>query len=669
MSIIRRLALSIAPTTLALLPLACEDSGVAESGQAQTQLAAARTAYLEVVANRPSMFLPADAAASASDDEEARQIEAYLALRAKADRALSGIANQISPLATNGNAAAGLMLAEVKLDQARLRMQDLLAEASAAATARRGTLVMARAAADLESAAAATEAMPLPAADTLRRAAGEDRRAAASEQALIETERRTAERLAESIETFRRRAGELTADAVELQRQASAQSAIDAYDLIAESADLRRMANEMVVEAAGQEIAFEVQENAILDRDRERLGLEARAAGREGAATLLAEISQGLASQATAFRQAANEIRQRLATAAVSIDLSTESAFGQSAAMGRADFEAAAAAARRARSGGSRDLQGSLDWIIVAARQGDAALSVIESDAFAGQASFLKTLLENLPNAPEADRWRRALEAASAEAASARARADEVFTEIAESLESLPAAAGSTGTLIHQELLSAMSSFAQRAVGTESSFGRGPDSGSGSATASADGPPFTSPEALLAFLQQGGLADGNAATMEQVFRATSPAGRRMLKATLAIAQAAQPVAAAMMETFGVSSGLDRLGGGAMPGMESARMVSSDGSQATIEVDGQELTLVSEDGSWFADFDSMLPAGDPTQMAMQAGMLEGMAKQMGTFFSMFAQRIRDGEFASAEEAGGAMQQEMMAAMMGAAGGSR
>ncbi|MGA1400219.1 MAG: hypothetical protein ACO38P_07520, partial [Phycisphaerales bacterium] len=67
--------------------------------------------------------------------------------------------------------------------------------------------------------------------------------------------------------------------------------------------------------------------------------------------------------------------------------------------------------------------------------------------------------------------------------------------------------------------------------------------------------------------------------------------------------------------------------------------------------------------------SMLPAGDPTQMAMQAGMLEGMVKQMGTFFSMFAQRIRDGEFASAEEAGGAMQQEMMAAMMGAAGGSR
>jgi hypothetical protein len=43
--------------------------------------------------------------------------------------------------------------------------------------------------------------------------------------------------------------------------------------------------------------------------------------------------------------------------------------------------------------------------------------------------------------------------------------------------------------------------------------------------------------------------------------------------------------------------------------------------------------------------------------------------MGPYFAMFAKRIRDGEFASAEEAGGAMQQEMMAAMMGAAGGSR
>ena len=667
MSISRRLPL-IAPLALAILPLACEDAGVAESGQAQAQLAAARTAYLEVVANRPTTSVASNLAGA--DDEEARQIEAFAALRSQTDRALSGIANEISPLASGGNAAAGLMLAEVKLDQARLRVQDLFAEAGTASAARRVVFAMARAAADLDAAAAANDAMQLPAADALRRAAGEARRAAASEQAVIETERRSAERLAESIESFRRRAGELNADALELQRRASAQNPIDAYDLIAESADLRRMANELAVEAAGQEIAFEVQEDAIRDRDRERLGLEAQAAGRDQAATLVSEISAALASQSSTFRQAATEIRQRLVPAAAAIELGAESVFGQAAAAARSDFEAAAAAARRARSGGSRDLQASLDWLVVAARQGDAAVSVAEADAFAAQASFYKSLLENLPGGAEADRWRRSLEAASAEAQSARTRAAETFAELAESIESLPATAGATGTMLRQELQAAMSKFAQREVGSNPGGGRSANTAGGSVTGggSSSGPPFASAEDLFAFLQSGGLADGNAATMEQVFRATSPGGRRMLKATIAIGQAAEPVRLAMVETFGSAGGLEQLGGGAMPGMESAQLVSNDGDQAVVDLGGTELVLIAEDGTWFADFDSMMGGGDPAQMAMQAGMMEGMAKQMGPFFTMFAQRVRDGEFASMQQAGAAMQQEMMAAMMGGAGGA-
>ena len=667
MSISRRLPL-IAPLALAILPLACEDAGVAESGQAQAQLAAARTAYLEVVANRPTTSVAANLAGA--DDEEARQIEAFAALRSQTDRALSGIANEISPLASGGNAAAGLMLAEVKLDQAKLRMQDLFTEAGTTSAARRAVFALARAAADLDAAAAANDSMRLPAADALRRAAGEARRAAASEQAVIETERRSAERLAESIESFLRRAGELNADALELQRRASAQNPIDAYDLIAESADLRRMANELAVEAAGQEIAFEVQEDAIRDRDRERLGLEAQAAGRDQAATLVSEISAALASQSSTFRQAATEIRQRLVPAAAAIELCAESVFGQAAAAARSDFEAAAAAARRARSGGSRDLQASLDWLVVAARQGDAAVSVAEADAFAAQASFYKSLLENLPGGAEADRWRRSLEAASAEAQSARTRAAETFAELAESIESLPATAGATGTMLRQELQAAMSKFAQREVGSNPGGGRSANTAGGSVTGggSSSGPPFASAEDLFAFLQSGGLADGNAATMEQVFRATSPGGRRMLKATIAIGQAAEPVRLAMVETFGSAGGLEQLGGGAMPGMESAQLVSNDGDQAVVDLGGTELVLIAEDGTWFADFDSMMGGGDPAQMAMQAGMMEGMAKQMGPFFTMFAQRVRDGEFASMQQAGAAMQQEMMAAMMGGAGGA-
>lgn len=307
----------------------------------------------------------------------------------------------------------------------------------------------------------------------------------------------------------------------------------------------------------------------------------------------------------------------------------------------------------------------------MAAKQGAAAVSVIEADALAAQAAFLKTLVENVGQSPEADRWRRVLEAVAAESAAARSRADEAFAEIVESIESLPAATGTGGALLQQELQAAMSRFAQRPIGEPATRGGNPGSASNpmpGGSGAAGGPPFASAEALLAFLQGGGLADGDAAKMEQVFRATSPGGRRMLKATIAIGQAAEPVRAAMVETFGSASGLEQLGGGAMQGMESAQLVSNDGNQAVVDLGGAELVLIAEGGNWYADFDSMMGGGDPAQMAMQAGMLEGMAKQMGPFFTMFAQRIRDGEFASMQEAGAAMQQEMMAAMMGAAAGA-
>jgi hypothetical protein len=670
MSITRRLAL-IAPTALALLPLACEDSGVSDSGQAQAQLAAARTAYLEVVANRPTISLPTDAASKASDDEEARQIEAYLALRSQTDRALAGIANEISPLASSGNAAAGLMLAEVRLDQARLRMQDLLAEAKVASEARRVALALAQAAADLNAAAAANETMQLPAAQALREAAGQTRRDASSEQAKIQTDRRSVERLAESIESFRRRADELNADAVELQRQATSQNPIDAYDLIAEAADLRRMANEMAVEAATQEIAFETQGSAILALERDQLRLVAKAEGEEQAATVVTEVASALASQTKILRDTATGFRNRFADEVAKIELGAESVFGQASAAARGDFEAAAAAARRARSSGARDLQGSLDWVVVAARQGDAAVSVIEADAFAAQAAFLKAMIENLPNAPEADRWRRALESASSEAATARTRAEETFTEIADSIESLPVGGGSAGTLLQQEVRAALSRFAQREAGETNAPGRGgamnnSNSSNSGAVSAAAGPPFASAEALLAFLQQGGLADGNPTMFDQVFAATSPAGRRALKTAAAFGEVAEPARAATVEFFGqpvtpIAMAMSLL----TPQFEGATISSDDGAAAVVVTARGEFGLINQDGAWMVDFDGLQTMAP--QLAMVFQIPDATVRTMGPYFTMFGQRVRDGEFASMQEARAAMQQQMVGAM-GAAGGA-
>jgi hypothetical protein len=676
MSMTRRVAF-IAPIAFAALPLACEDSGVAESRQAQAQLAAARAAYLEVMANRPSLQMPADAPPAGLDDEETRQIDAYLALRSKADRALSGIANQISPLATNGNAAAGLMLAEVKLEQAWLRKQDLLAAASTASTARRATLALARAAAEFESARTGVELpiasqedqdSPFRPSEDLQSVARDAAQQARSSQANVEILQSELQILLGDIESFRRGADELNADATGLQREASSLNPIDAYEPISEAADLRRLANAMTREAANQEINLDEKEAEILVPQRQRLRLAAAAAGLERRANLIEELRGLLTTQSDDFRVAAEAVLEKLVPRVADIQLGDESDFGQAAAAARSDFQAAADAVRRASSSGGRQLQSSLDWTLVSAKQGEAAVWVIEADSLASQASFLKALLENVPAAPQADRWRRALDKASADSASARASADEVFTELLDSLDSMPEMSGESGTLIQQEIRSAMASFAQRAVGTESSFGRGPDSGSGSATASADGPPFTSPEALLAFLQQGGIADGNPTMFDQVFAATSPAGRRALKTVAALGEVAESARAASVERFGqpvspIAMVMSRL----TPEFEGATISSDDGSAATVVTSLGQLGLLNQDGAWVVDFDG-LQAVVP-QLVKFSQMSEATVPTMGPRFAMFAQRIRDGEFASAEEAGGAMQQEMMAAMMGAAGGSR
>jgi hypothetical protein len=171
---------------------------------------------------------------------------------------------------------------------------------------------------------------------------------------------------------------------------------------------------------------------------------------------------------------------------------------------------------------------------------------------------------------------------------------------------------------------------------------------------------------LLAFLQQGGLADGNPTMFDQVFAATSPAGRRALKTVAALGEVAEPARAASVETFGqpvtpIAMAMSFL----TPQFEGATIASDDGSAATVVTSLGQFGLLNQDGAWVVDFDG-LQAVVP-QLAMFSQMPEATVRTMGSRFMMFAQRIRDGEFASMQEAGAAMQQEMMGAMMGGAAG--
>lgn len=92
---------------------------------------------------------------------------------------------------------------------------------------------------------------------------------------------------------------------------------------------------------------------------------------------------------------------------------------------------------------------------------------------------------------------------------------------------------------------------------------------------------------------------------------------------------------------------------------------SDGASATIGTPNGNLVLLEQDGSWLIDYDSLstlLPAVSNLEVTTEAAR-----SQMVPLISMFAQRILDGEFASAEEADAALWgqlAQLMAAMQGA-----
>lgn len=198
--------------------------------------------------------------------------------------------------------------------------------------------------------------------------------------------------------------------------------------------------------------------------------------------------------------------------------------------------------------------------------------------------------------------------------------------------------------------------------------------------AAAAGPPFDSPQALIAGLAAIEAGTAPSVPMSSIMAASSAGGRQMLRATERFADAAKPFDDAMRDAFGPEAsaaaalasagGMGGAGGmGMITGWGTARVVDQDSGAATLSVGGQQVRLVSQNGSWFIDYDAMIAESgmDPGMLPMVAGMMEGMAQQMGTFFMMFAERVRDGEFASPEAAMAALQQEMMSSVGGGLGG--
>ena len=212
-------------------------------------------------------------------------------------------------------------------------------------------------------------------------------------------------------------------------------------------------------------------------------------------------------------------------------------------------------------------------------------------------------------------------------------------------------------------------------------------SGSKSSGRSMSGAGGASEADLDALIARMNAAEGDAAAnlaMVEFIDDSTPAGKAMKDMVAGAATMMKPLMDAVSEKFGaaeaakIAQGLGggmgggRGGMGGMGGM-SARIRSltkksvSGDTAVCATADGQEVTFTSRSGSWKLDVASTMSEEQAAQMQQLAPMLSMMMAPMKAAAEAVAARVKAGEFTSAEEAGAALQQEMMKGLGGGMGG--
>jgi hypothetical protein len=657
---------SLAAVGLAGLALlgGCGDAGLGESRDASRQVGEAivsleqiRTARINAPASDAELLEARDAATLAQLSELAVRLAAV-----PGDARDKGPSQMLlaEVYSTAGDVAAKRFERQ-SLREAALRRQIVQA---AAAASRLAALAASLERADPPSDLAMLQRLQqtrVAAAESLRREMREARLAASSE-------RRGAE---ESLAS-----AEIEFEQAELARvEASRSRGEDQRNLIAETREFLREAGRFQSEA-------EIDELRAIIREAEAATLERQASGAE----LVAESATLAASQAAAAAEAWRAEGRALASDLSSIrqeldrDLaSLPSEEGDVDDVVR-QFEQAVSTAERA-AASDPAAAASARLLAAAALQGWGQFLLAATNRLDAEAAMLAVLAE-LREPPSQTAF---LQSRLAVVAERRAETiEQARTRLGEAIERLEAV--SDGDAVAASLRAAAIANIAKAAGIDRTAPATMNDSRGGAAPMAEapapsGPPFSTPESLLLYLAA--IEWGRAASLPptQLMAATSPGGRQMLRAMDRFAEAMEPVDAAMRSAFGpeataaANESMAAMAGGNAMGMisgwASAVLVEQDGDSALVEVGGTQVPLLSQGGEWRVDYDAMLEGSgvDPGSLPMLAGMMEGMAGQLGTFLRMFSQRIEDGEFGSADEALAAMQQEMMSAMGGGMGGGR
>ena len=660
---------------LALLAGGCSDASFESTRQARRELQEAATAFSQVRLGQPTFV-------AASTEDPTLIFNTDLVARHAA------VAARLRAIAATPSAAAAasLLLAEVHMAAGELQMAELLWQASLEARTSQSIASQARQAAFLAALGQSVgSAQPGRDADRFGEIARREATTRTQEERTLETLEDEAGDLADLGEEQEERFREEMAEVLRLRQEALRVSDIDAEELLHDAVRSRRVAERDRRAMADTEIERDEVQRRIADGRQRVAGSEELERAARGASDRLRQVDGRWGEEANRLGTDADQLRRSLQQELRQMYSASERPLQQIAERARSEFEQARQAAERAATGDA-SLADSARLLVVAALQQSGLLDLHLAEALGAEAIALESLATLREPANELGLVDRELRSVRSARDAAIERAREAIGDASDRLAALPAIGTGALVALRDQLAARLAEVSGRPAAGSGGFGDGEFGGDGfggggfSQAPVAAGPPFASPQALIAGLAAIEAGTAPSAPIGEIMVASSAGGRQMLRATGRFADAMQPIDDAMRDTFGAEAsataalasagGMGGAGGmGMLTGWSSARILDQDADGATLSVGGDQVRLVSRNGSWFIDYEAIIAESgmDPGMLPMMAGMMEGMAQQMGTFFRMFAERVRDGEFQTPEAAMAAMQQEMMSAMGGMGGG--
>ena len=652
-------AIAIAPA-IALCACIGEDPSVAERAAAQRRIDDAASKLASI-------------AAQTSGD-----------LKATADQ-LRALASQVQsvPGASPGQQAAAAGVAAGAARQAGLletahARQIEATNARARALAIRLASIAALAQAEADAHQGASGGMPSSSLDSAQDLASQSEQALAEVNEALQEVQTRAEEAAEAM-------AEANAEADALRTEALAADPRQAHRLIEQSAGRREAAIEAMERAQMAEaeatLGESMQRMTQLGSESARRQATALAAALESLTELNASFSARRSGAAETVRTMQVRVRELLDSS----DPGAHEAFAASVRQATEDFERAASLAQRATpSGSDRSAQSSAAMARTSAEMARALVHSMQSDANLSHARAL--LAVALAPGAAGD------QAVMQQAQDALARATESHSKAAEAYASAQESLGRSGDSAPvRELRASLTASLGSMSAPSLDIPKAPEapakaaSGGARAAASASAPsapvevtdpPHASPEALVAYLSSGRLAESPEA-MRAVLSGKRPTAKPFLDALIEMNGAMMRLTQAMEASFGKggaglasSLGAATAFGGA--GTEFT-IVSVDGDSGVISQRGAmgpaaQLSIRLDGGAWKVDLDELVMKAGP-----MGQMLPGMVSAFVPAIDGVSERITGGQIASAADAErelqSALQQAMAQAMAGGMGGPR